>query len=218
VSRRAVERTWRGWGAGALLCLVALAGCGLPSDGDPRAISSGDVPYGLLSPSPKGATTSTPELRIREAEPRTYLLDADQQLVAVPTPADTSSLDPQEQLLVQLKMLSAGPTERQRAAGLSTALTPGVELGLVDLVDGAATLEVQAAAKDPSADRLPLAVGQIVLTATTVPGVRTVQIVRDGKPVEVPLPGGALTAQPLQRSDYQELIARPGPTPLTTTG
>ncbi|GAA4351510.1 GerMN domain-containing protein [Angustibacter luteus] len=204
--------------AAAALCLVALGGCGLPADGDPRAIRSGDVPYGLLSPSPNGSATASPDLRVREAEPRTYLLDADQQLVAVPTPVDTSSLEPREQLAVQLKMLSAGPTDRQRAAGLSTALTPGVDLALVDLVDGLATLEVQAAAKDPSADRLPLAVGQIVLTATTVPGVRSVQIVRDGKPVEVPLPGGALTAEPLLRSDYRELIARPAPTPQTTSG
>ncbi|WP_426564481.1 GerMN domain-containing protein [Angustibacter sp. McL0619] len=203
----------------AACCLAVLAACGLPADGASRDIQPQDIPYGLTSPAPSASPTSSGSLRLLQTEPRTYLLDPVQQLVAVPTPVDPGvAATAQEQLLVLLKVLAAGPSERERAEGLSTALTPGIVIDLVALQGRTATLEVHTTTKEPAADRLPLGIGQIVLTSTSVPGVGSVQLVQDGQPVEVPLPGGALTSAPLQRSDYRELIAVPTPTAPSSGG
>jgi spore germination protein GerM len=48
-------------------------------------------------------------------------------------------------------------------------------------------------------------VGQIVLTATSVPDVEAVLMTRDGALVQLPIPGGALTSAPVTAQDYAEL-------------
>jgi hypothetical protein len=203
----------------SVACVACLAACGLPSDGAGRDIRPEEIPYGLTSPAPSATPTTSGSLQGFDGLPRRYLLDPNQQLVAVPTPLDANLVStPQEQLTVLLKLLLVGPTERERAEGLSTALTPGLVIDLVALTDGTATLQVHSTPKDPPADRLPLGVGQIVLTATSVPQVRSVQLTQDGQPVEVPLPGGALTSEPLHRSDYRELVAPPASGASATTG
>jgi spore germination protein GerM len=135
--------------------------------------------------------------------------------VPAPVPTELSEM-PDQELLVLMRLLSGGPTERQRAAGLSTALTPGVVIDVLGTKGEVALVQVESQAKDPPADRLPLAIGQVVLTATAVPGIAAVQLIRDGMAVEVPLPGGALTSQPLSRADYRELL-RPASGPAPTT-
>ena len=57
-----------------------------------------------------------------------------------------------------------------------------------------------------SAERLPAAIGQVVLTLSSAPGIESVVLVSDGQPVQVPLPGGALTDQPVTGDDYAELL------------
>ncbi len=202
------------------LSALLLAGCGLPSDGAARPIPATAVPYGLLGPAATATTTApTPEGK-RSEQPRTYLLGSDQLLQPVPAAVDLSQLVTSRQELTALfALLAAGPTESQRAQGLSTALTPGVRIELLSVHDRIADVAVDAGLKDPSADRLPLAIGQLVLTATSVEGIDAVQLLRDGAPVEVPLPGGALTAAPLNRFDYRALLHRPtvSPTPEPTS-
>ncbi len=201
----------------ALAC--ALVGCGLPHDGEVQPIDDQSVPYGLLGPAESAAPpTSTTLEQSQATQPRTYLLGPDQVLRAVPAPVDLSREVTTPRVLTALfAVLAAGPTERQRAAGLSTALGPGVRITLVQVSGGVADLQVQASPKDPSADRLPLAIGQLVLTATSVDGVDGVRLVRaDGRPVEVPLPGGALTSSTLHRSDYRELVLPPTASPTTS--
>lgn len=199
--------------AGALTALL-LGGCGLPQDGQARPLEDSSVPYGLLAPADSGGTTSSQQLQLRATQPRTYLLNAAGALQPVPAPVDTSrEVTPAGTLAALFALLAAGPTELQRASGLSTALAPGVRIDLVQVQGGIADLQLQAVPREPSADRLPLAIGQIVLTATTVDGVAGVRIVRGGVPVEVPLPGGALTSGPLRRSDYRELVRPPTTAP-----
>jgi hypothetical protein len=83
-----------------------------------------------------------------------------------------------------------------------------VRLDLVDVVDGTASIQITPSSQSPSADRLPLAVGQLVLTVTSVDGVDRVTFLQDGAPIEAPLPGGARTAQPVTAADYSSLLAR----------
>jgi hypothetical protein len=54
---------------------------------------------------------------------------------------------------------------------------------------------------------LPLAVGQIAVTALAVPRVRTVVFSVDGLPTSVPLPGGRGDASVVRLSDYRTVLA-----------
>lgn len=194
-------------GPAALLAVVlglGLGACGLPDDGASRRIDPRAVPYGLLDTAhpqaPAGPTTDAGELA-----PQVYLLDADQRLVGVPvTPRGAGPLAEFDDLLDRL---AQGPTDVQRAQGLATAFAPDVEIRLLGISGGTARIEVRSAEKEPPANRLPLAIGQVVLTATSLPEVARVQLMTDGRPAEVPLPGGALTSMPLVRGDYAALVA-----------
>ena len=54
-----------------------------------------------------------------------------------------------------------------------------------------------------------LAVAQVVLTATAVPGVERVRFLLEGEAVEVPRADGTLTSDSLQAADYQGLLRLP---------
>jgi spore germination protein GerM len=190
----------------AALAFGSLASCGLPHDGAARSIDPHDVPYGLLESDPPALVTPELKRSSQESATQLYLLGPHDQLVGVPATLDDLGGSPSAQLALLLSRLSQGPTDQQRAEGLGTALSPGVSIELRDLTDSVAQVQVQAGLKDPTADRLPLAIGQLVLSATSVRGVEAVQLVRDGAPVEVPLPGGALTSAPLTRADYAPLL------------
>lgn len=208
---RASSAVRRSSGLLLLLCLIAaLAGCGVPADGTTRAVASDDVPYGLLRPNDvKSSPTPTgPEVTV----PQTYLLDPEEQLVPQPFEVSAEGMD----VVVGsvLKALSAGPTEDQRAVGLSSALGPNTSLKLVDVKDGLARIALASQTGTPAADRLPLAVGQIVLSVTSVAGVDRVLLLQGDQVLEAPLPDGEQTSDPLTTSDYAQLVA-PSATPTT---
>ena len=62
----------------------------------------------------------------------------------------------------------------------------------------------------PSPSRLPLAVGQLVLTLSSIEGIDDVALTAAGSPIQAPLPGGALTDRPLRADDYAALLLRVG--------
>ena len=191
----------------ALMAVVALsASCGLPDSGPPHTIDPTNVPYHLLGSAT--AAPSTTQRGSRTTTPRVYLMTGAERLVAVEAPLPSS--DAKELLQQLLAQLARGPDESQRSAGLGTALGPGVTLTVNEVTGRTAVVRVDPGDQGPAANKLPLAVGQIVLTATSVRGIERVQLVRaDGQPIEVPLPDGALTAEPLQARDYMSLVAGP---------
>jgi spore germination protein GerM len=182
----------------AVWAAVLLGACGVPDGGPTTTITQ--VPYGLQRPADTDTSSPTHQARFR---PFIYLVD-DQVLVPVeassPDPADTART-----LGAVLGQLAKGPTETDRSAGLSTALGPDTAIKLVQLEGGVAHIDVSAGDQVPSPPRVPLAVGQIVLTATSVPDVEAVLVTRDGAPVQLPIPGGALTSAPVTAQDYAEL-------------
>ena len=195
--------------------LVAAGACGTPTDGEARTIASGEVPYGLLDPKQPstadgGATATT------GSGPRAYFLTTEQLLVPVPVAtAGAPGSGEVAALSALLQRLSAGPDEGERARGLASALGPDVALGVEDLREGVARIAVGGVGDNLAADRLPLAIAQVVLTATSTPGVQAVQLVREGQVLEVPLPGGQRTAEPLRADDYGSLRAPAGTPPST---
>jgi len=194
-----VTRRLTHWAAAAVAgCL--LTACGAPTSGDVQALRT--VPYDLMSPTSPATTEPTPQPDVR---PRVYLV-RDDLLVPVPTSSrDAGSSS--STVAALLERLALGPQEDERTRGLSSALGPDVGIGLVRLEGTTAVVDVRAGDQLPSAGRLPLAVGQIVLTAVSVPGVDRVQLTAEGKPVQAPLPDGALTDRPLSAPDYSSLVA-----------
>ncbi len=114
--------------------------------------------------------------------------------------------DPAAVVELLLTVLAGGPMEDERATGRSTAIPPESDLALVELRDGVASVDLDPATM-VSADRLPAAVGQVALTVSSAPGVRSVLLVDDDEPVPVPLPGGALTSEPVGAEDYAGLLS-----------
>lgn len=193
--------------------LTVLGACGLPSSSTPVEVPPAEVPYGLLesataSPSP----TVSPGVLISAAT--IYLADTQQQLVAVPVQIPSAPAAPMLQSL--LDRLAVGPSERERAGGLVTDLVPGSTIMLRNLSAGTADIELQTTNQDPSPSKLPIAVGQIVLTATSIVGVDRVVFVRDGTVLPVPGPDGSRTLDPLTSASYTSLLA-PGQAPVEPT-
>ncbi|MGY1828731.1 MULTISPECIES: AMIN-like domain-containing (lipo)protein [unclassified Blastococcus] len=186
--------------AGALLAVTTA--CGVPTGADPSTIAASDVPYGLAAPSspPSPPPAPVPDIEAGWA----YLVGADEALVPRARDSGTGPID--ERLGELLSALVAGPTEEERAEGLSTALPAGLEASVTGIDDGTATIDLSGAAPLPSTRR---AVAQLVLTATSLPGVEAVLLTSGGEPVEAPLPSGALTDAPLLPADYAVFLSPP---------
>ncbi|HZI96426.1 MAG TPA: GerMN domain-containing protein, partial [Actinomycetales bacterium] len=199
--------------AGAVSALLALAlcvACGVPSAGGVRTVPADDVPYGLLSPSPTEQPTPESE-GPGTTSPQLYLVGSEDLLVPTSQPVDANGL--RSVLRQLLHQLAEGPSEDQRQQGLASALGPDIELRLDSVDAGTARVEVSLPTREPAADRLPFAVGQIVLTLTSVAGVNRVLLVRDDEPVELALPGGARTSAPVGADSYRQLVAPDEPAP-----
>ena len=193
----------------ALVVGLALwvGGCGVPAGGEPEAIPSSEVPYGLAdpSPSPTAPGTAVPV----ESPSQVFLLGADEVLVGVPREVEGSSV--RERLADLLAQLEAGPSAAERDEQLSTLLSPEVGLTLTDLSDRTATIDLGVPTGAPSGAAGRRAVAQLVLTATSLQGVDAVQLTISGDPVEAPLPTGELTSAPLTAADYAVFLTAAEP-------
>ena len=184
------------WVAAGLLALVT--GCGVPTGGAAETIPASDVPYGLASPAPSPPASAAADPVVEPG--RVFLVDASD--VLVPRPREVDGATAQELLGALLDELAAGPTAEERDRQLSTALPPEVELSVAGLIDGTATVDITGSPAVPAGQASRQAVAQVVLSATSVPGVQAVVLTLDGERVEAPLPSGELTAEPLTREDY----------------
>lgn len=188
------------WIAGLAMTLT-VAACGAPSGSAARPIDS--VPYDLTAPAASSSSSSSPAL---SRGPHVFLLRDE---VLRPASPVSPASDVRSSAALTLEALVEGPSDQDRRAGLSTALGPEVRLSLTDIVDGRATVEIRVGEQALGASRLPLAIGQIVLTLTSVTGVDEVVLTADGSRIAAPLPGGALTDRPLRARDYVALTAAP---------
>jgi hypothetical protein len=183
--------------------LTSLAGCGLPGGGEVQTVEREAVPYRLLDSGPSSGV-GTAEVPVPRLVPVVFWLDAEDRVA--PAASEGSCTDAPEELVERLLAeLAAGPGEGARAAGRSTALPPETNLEVVEIADGIAQVELSPGAAI-SADRLPIAVGQVVLSVTSSPEVVRVVFRTSGEAVQVPLPGGALTTRPVSADDYAVLV------------
>ena len=180
--------------------LALLAGCGAPSGGDLRPLT--EVPYNLMSPATAAPSSA---LAPSYAKPVVFMVK-DDVLVPASAPIPAAADDAATVVGATLAKLAEGPSEDERARGLSTALGPDVGITLSRIDGATAVIDIRAGDQVPTAGRLPLAVGQVVLTAVSVPGIDSVLLTAEGKPSEAPLPGGALTGRALVAADYDSLV------------
>lgn len=183
-----------------LVASVATA-CGVPTGGPPDPIAAQDVPYGLASPSSQAQSTPSPPARLDQ--PRLYLVGPDGALT--PRARALPAEDPRDRLDALLADLAAGPSADELAGQLSTALGPETSLQVTGLDSSTATVDL-GGADAPAGRQSRAAVAQIVLTATSVPGVTAVLLTRDGQQVQAPLPSGQLTSQPLTAQDFAPFL------------
>lgn len=197
-------------GVAAIALVAGLVGaCGVPDHGPVATVDPRDVPYNLL-----GEATGGPGgVRNEISEGLAVFFTSDGHLVrlgldpgaAVGRPAFARVLD----------ALSSGPTPQEQRQGIGTAIPPGLRLVLSRTVSGTADIELAGQAAHPDVEQNALAAGQIVLTATSVPGIDSVRLTRNGQRVDAALPFGDLAARPVTASDYASLVRLSSPPPRT---
>jgi hypothetical protein len=198
--------------------LLALGGCGVPTSGEPETIPASDVPYGLASRTPSAPSGSSDETMVAGAG--VYLVTAEDVLVRRGREVPPGPLE--DRLEALLGELAIGPTRQELADELATALPPEVDLDVTDIAGGTVTIDIAGPVDAPTGAEGRLAVGQIVLTATTLPQVMAVRLAREGEPVEAPLPNGELTSEPLTARQFASFLtaaqptATPAPSSATT--
>ena len=180
--------------------VAALTACGVPSDGEPREISANDVPFRLLGPDAAAPATSIPQSD-DTSRVTVYFVTTEGQLAAarrtVPARATPGRA---------LGALLDGVLENE-AGRLSSAITAGTRvLGIDGPDDGLVTIDLSSDLLDVTGSQQVLAIAQVVFTATALPNVERVLFEFDGEPREVPTGEGKLTAVPLGRSDYRQLL------------
>ncbi|MEO5983338.1 MAG: GerMN domain-containing protein [Pedococcus sp.] len=188
-------------GAILVLSTVVIGGCGVPGRTSAEVITA--VPYDLA----QGPADPDPTSRVpNSAASKVWWVRGDALVPVAAPPEGSSTLVTSRGVIDQL---AGGPTEADRGRGLSTALGPDVQLSVAAVSLGRATVDIGAGDQGPSAGQLPLAVGQVVLTLTSIPGIDEVSFTAAGEPVEAPLPGGVLTGRPLTARDYAHLVGPP---------
>jgi spore germination protein GerM len=173
-----------------------LVACGVPVDERPRTIPRDDVPFDILVPS---TAPSTGPGRTSGSPVKVFFVRGER-LTAVPRfvsgPVTIEGL---------LDELVAGPTPAEAASGLRSAIRPQTRVISVSVREGIARIDLSTPFGGVEGqDQVP-AVGQLVYACTQLPEVIGLQLLVDGKAVEVPTEEGTLTSRPLRRSDFAGL-------------
>ena len=178
------------------LVLLAMAGCGVPSDDAPVVADDDRVPFALLAPDATGSTAPANDPDPAQA---TVCLQRGDRLATVrhALPRADAGL---------AAVLRSGPTAAERSSGLRSALFDDDLLEDVDVVVGVARVALgEGFATGTPTDQL-FAVAQIVCTLTAQRGVGQVSFSLEGAPVDVPRGDGSLSSSPVSRDDYRNLF------------
>jgi hypothetical protein len=188
--------------AAAVVAATIVSGCGLPHGGV-ETVDEATVPYHLLddpSPSQQEGAGDQPSL----SEPQVYWVDETERLIPRTAPIGCPG-DVAELVDALLSEITTGPADEVRDQGLGTALPPESGLTLTAVQDGVAVVDIQPASQI-GADRLPIAIGQLVLTVTSAPAIDQVELLSNGEAVQIPVAGGALTDSPVTAQDYAAMV------------
>lgn len=189
--------------SGSVLAGLALGGCSLPDDREPRVIAAEDAPIDL---DPADAVPDTGG----SAEITLYFVDPEGALVSVERSADDDTL------VVAIATLLGGPDDSdESSAELTTRIPQETELRAPPTVeDEVATIDLGCSSDATDletcgllgvggTDQLIL-FGQLTCTANAVPGVSGVRFQHLGQPQQAQVDDG-LTSEPVRCRDYSSL-------------
>jgi spore germination protein GerM len=191
----------KGWGLGLVVVLV-VAGCGVPTQDSPVPIRPEALPS-RLQETARPRDVSPPTAGPGQVSVVVNFVRKDRLVRSV---REVPNGPEQDRLAAIVAALIAGPTERERASGISSALPAGLQLTVAALHGNRAVIGLTGETAGSAAENV-LAVGQIVLSATAISAIKEVTFERDGLPVEALLADGALTTNPLTAADYAALRA-----------
>jgi hypothetical protein len=189
--------------AGLALAALLAVGCGIPEDRHPTALPGGVITPGLGSTT---TTATTPSGQEPAVEATVFLVRAEH---VAPVVRRTTRVD----LETALELLVTGPTEAELGAGLRTAISSQTQFHSVAVNGTTAVIDVTSAFVEVAGQEQILALAQVVLTATTVPGITEVRFALEGQPVDVPRADGTLSSGPLTATDYAALREPDQPPP-----
>ena len=154
------------------------------------------MPFDLLAPI--GAPASAPEEAGVLETLTIFLLRGDRLIPVGRAPAGPISAEG------AMAALSRGPTEDEAHTGVQSALGPSNPTRSVQIEDDKAVVDLDGRFLTAGGDQI-VGIAQIVFTLTALIGIDRVQFLLEGEPVEVPLPDGVLTDQPVRDGDYLAL-------------
>jgi len=189
--RRPGRRRWAALTAPVAAAIV-LSACGVAVESEPRTIPRSQVPFHLLAP--VGSAPTTVPTAIKEV---VYFLTVSNGAVLTPV---TRFVAAPVGLRSVMQSLVEGPTTSELTSGLSTAISPAVQVLSASVTGGVATINFSEAIAGGNA-QIP-AVAQVVYTATDQPGVRGVRFEIDGDPTDVPTGYNTIESGPVGRTDY----------------
>jgi spore germination protein GerM len=198
-----------GLGAAALAVVtLGVAGCGIPADDNPRAISRENVPADVADHT-TGATASEPTV-----DARIYLVQSsdDPRLVSVnrqvPADSPTAGLDP---AAVLETLLTATANPQEQAEGITNLIPRDTRLASQpELARGTLVVDLTSEIfDDVEGENQRAAFGQIVCTANVLEGVHSVRFLVEGEPSDVQSDSGATGGPVTCANDYQRLRAQP---------
>jgi hypothetical protein len=186
-----------------LVGLLSLTvGCGVPQDGEPRALDPSDVPF------QEPVAAKVPEQPQGDRDVAVYLVQSAQLVRAersIELPASPRQV---------LRQLLDGPTSSELDSGLTTAIPGSVELADIGLESGVAVVTLTGFPDAQVRSDQTTAFAQIVTTLDELPDVDGVRFRRDGEDLPVPRGDSSFGDGPLTSEDYAELLNPPTPTPL----
>jgi hypothetical protein len=171
------------------------AGCGIPTQQQPSAISASRVPPGLVSPNLPSTSTTQPRASVAVT---IYLLGPTDGLVArqrvVQIPAPLKSI---------LTALFAGPDQAEMQLDIGTAIPTDVAVLSVMTQGSVVTVDLNEAFGEITGTNTELAVAQVVATVAAESGPTTGVIFQiDGEQTSVPVASGAQVPGPVYLSQF----------------
>ena len=173
--------------------VVLMAACGVPADRTARALDPNAAPYRVVTRdrvAPPAGSFRVVVFLVRDDA----VVPVPRRVNVQPTPADV------------LRALTAGPTTEEQEEGFRTALPVEDDPQVVRVNDKIVSLSLPATAESSTRSDAVLGFAQIVLTLTALPDVTGVAFEDHGRPLQVPRADGSLSAEPLGRVDYRDLI------------
>jgi spore germination protein GerM len=193
-------------GAAALAAAaLAAAGCGIPTDDGPRAISRENVPDDVVDATTE-ATASQPTVTAP-----IYLVQSpeDPRLVTVDrrVPAGSPAADPDTAAVLET-LLRATANPQEQADGITNLIPQDTRLASQpELVGGTLVVDLTREIFDVEGEPQRAAFGQIVCTADALEGVRSVRFLVQGEPRDVQADSGAIEGPVTCADNYERLLA-----------